>query len=108
MICPPPPISEFGALSYHRVKPGNISVFEDEIKFECLLPLALIGNETAECLASGKWSEIPECRSKYSNNSFTILKTPYYRSKQILQWEKLSHHYHCYIAISGDQCPVLF
>ncbi|KAL8163533.1 UNVERIFIED_CONTAM: hypothetical protein K2H54_028808, partial [Gekko kuhli] len=44
------------------LKPGNISVFQDEIKFECLLPLALIGNETARCLASQNWSEIPECR----------------------------------------------
>ncbi|XP_015270400.1 PREDICTED: beta-2-glycoprotein 1-like [Gekko japonicus] len=62
VICPPPPISEFGALSYHRLKPGNISVFQDEIKFECLLPSALIDNETARYLALQKWSGIPECR----------------------------------------------
>nr|XP_056722485.1 beta-2-glycoprotein 1 [Euleptes europaea] len=62
VICPLPPISEFGALSYRRFKPGNISVFQDVIKFECLLPLALIGNEIARCLATGNWSEIPECR----------------------------------------------
>ncbi|XP_048346851.1 beta-2-glycoprotein 1 isoform X1 [Sphaerodactylus townsendi] len=62
VICPPPPISEFGALSYHRFKPGNMSVFQDMIKFECQLPLALIGNEMATCLATGNWSEIPECR----------------------------------------------
>lgn len=72
VICPPPPVSEFGALSYHRLKPGNISVFQDEVKFDCLLPLALIGNETARCLASRKWSKIPECRSKYSKDVYYV------------------------------------
>ncbi|XP_054834688.1 beta-2-glycoprotein 1 isoform X1 [Eublepharis macularius] len=62
VMCPSPPISEFGALSYRRLKPGNISFFQDEIKFECLLPLALIGPEKARCLATGIWSKIPECR----------------------------------------------
>uniref|UniRef100_A0A8D0DHZ7 Beta-2-glycoprotein 1 n=1 Tax=Salvator merianae TaxID=96440 RepID=A0A8D0DHZ7_SALMN len=63
VICAPPPVSEFGALSYRRLKPGNISVFRDVILFECLSPLALFGNETAECLATGNWSAIPECKS---------------------------------------------
>nr|XP_034959913.1 beta-2-glycoprotein 1 isoform X2 [Zootoca vivipara] len=63
VVCPPPPVSEFGALSYLKLVPGNVSVFQDVIKFECLPPLALFGNETAKCLASGNWSELPECRS---------------------------------------------
>ncbi|XP_032994781.1 beta-2-glycoprotein 1 isoform X1 [Lacerta agilis] len=63
VVCPPPPVSEFGALTYHKLLPGNVSVFQDVIKFECLPPLALFGNETAKCLASGNWSELPECRS---------------------------------------------
>nr|XP_020662111.1 beta-2-glycoprotein 1 isoform X2 [Pogona vitticeps] len=62
VICPPPPVSEFSALLYHRFKPGNISVFQDKIKFDCLSPLALIGNEIAFCQADGSWSAIPECR----------------------------------------------
>ncbi|XP_062976104.1 beta-2-glycoprotein 1 [Elgaria multicarinata webbii] len=63
VICPPPPVSEFGALSYHRNNPGNIFVFQDVITFECLSPYALFGNETASCLSNGNWSELPECRS---------------------------------------------
>ncbi|XP_053154386.1 beta-2-glycoprotein 1 [Hemicordylus capensis] len=63
VICPPPPVSEFGALSYRNLNPGNITVFQDVVKFECLPPLALIGNEIATCLANGTWSELPECIS---------------------------------------------
>ncbi|XP_061471564.1 beta-2-glycoprotein 1 [Rhineura floridana] len=63
VICPPPPVSPFGALFYLRLKPGNILVFQDVVKFECLSPLALFGNETAKCLANGSWSALPECRS---------------------------------------------
>uniref|UniRef100_A0A8D2JKA4 Beta-2-glycoprotein 1 n=1 Tax=Varanus komodoensis TaxID=61221 RepID=A0A8D2JKA4_VARKO len=62
VICPPPPISPYEALTYRRLKPGNISVFQDVIMFECLSPLALFGSETATCLATGNWSELPECR----------------------------------------------
>ncbi|KAJ6656504.1 hypothetical protein lerEdw1_003793, partial [Lerista edwardsae] len=63
VICPPPPVSEFGVLSYHRLNSGNISVFRDVIKFDCLLPFALFGSETATCLANGNWSNLPECKS---------------------------------------------
>nr|XP_060619056.1 beta-2-glycoprotein 1-like isoform X1 [Anolis sagrei ordinatus] len=63
VICPPPPVSEFSVLSFQRLKPGNISAFQDEIKFECLLPYALLGNETAVCQADGNWSALPECRA---------------------------------------------
>ncbi|XP_063149550.1 beta-2-glycoprotein 1 [Candoia aspera] len=63
VICPPPPVSEFGALSYHKNKPGNTFVFQDIIRFECLLPFALFGSETAVCQANGRWSALPECRS---------------------------------------------
>uniref|UniRef100_A0A8B9BE08 Beta-2-glycoprotein 1 n=1 Tax=Anser brachyrhynchus TaxID=132585 RepID=A0A8B9BE08_9AVES len=63
VTCPPPPLSEFGVLSYRHVKPGNISYYMDTIIFECVPPLALIGNETATCQANGTWSSIPECRA---------------------------------------------
>uniref|UniRef100_A0A8B9PFW5 Beta-2-glycoprotein 1 n=1 Tax=Apteryx owenii TaxID=8824 RepID=A0A8B9PFW5_APTOW len=63
VTCAPPSLSEFGVLSYRRLKPGNVSTFLDTITFECLPPLALIGNETATCMANGNWSGIPECRS---------------------------------------------
>ncbi|KAJ7318004.1 hypothetical protein JRQ81_004166 [Phrynocephalus forsythii] len=63
VICPPPPVSEFSALSYRRLKSGNISVFQDKIELECLPPLALFGNETAFCQANGSWTAMPECRS---------------------------------------------
>ncbi|XP_040386574.1 beta-2-glycoprotein 1 isoform X2 [Cygnus olor] len=63
VTCPPPSLSEFGVLSYHHVKPGNISYYMDTIIFECVPPLALIGNETATCQANGTWSSIPECRA---------------------------------------------
>ncbi|XP_042303504.1 beta-2-glycoprotein 1-like, partial [Sceloporus undulatus] len=63
VICPPPPVSEFSVLSYQRLKPGNISVFQDEINFQCLLPYVLFGNETAVCQADGNWSALPECKA---------------------------------------------
>ncbi|XP_050175218.1 beta-2-glycoprotein 1 isoform X1 [Myiozetetes cayanensis] len=62
VTCPPPPIPEFGVLSYRRSKPGNVSNFLDTITFECVPPLALFGNETATCMANGNWSSIPECK----------------------------------------------
>ncbi|XP_037260949.1 beta-2-glycoprotein 1 isoform X2 [Falco rusticolus] len=62
VTCAPPSLPEFGVLSYRRLKPGNISHFLDTIIFECVPPLALIGNETATCMANGNWSSIPECK----------------------------------------------
>lgn len=64
VTCAPPPLPEFGVLSYRRVKPGHVSHFLDTITFECVPPLALIGNETATCMANGNWSSIPECKGK--------------------------------------------
>ncbi|OXB64825.1 hypothetical protein ASZ78_006563 [Callipepla squamata] len=63
VTCAPPSLPEFGVLSYRHLKPGNISYFMDTIIFECVPPLALIGNETATCQANGTWSSIPECRA---------------------------------------------
>uniref|UniRef100_A0A8V1ABD4 Beta-2-glycoprotein 1 n=1 Tax=Gallus gallus TaxID=9031 RepID=A0A8V1ABD4_CHICK len=63
VTCAPPSLPEFGVLSYRFLKPGNISYFMDTIAFECVPPLALIGNETATCQANGTWSSIPECRA---------------------------------------------
>uniref|UniRef100_A0A8C6K5I2 Beta-2-glycoprotein 1 n=1 Tax=Melopsittacus undulatus TaxID=13146 RepID=A0A8C6K5I2_MELUD len=62
VTCAPPSLPEFSVLSYRRSKPGNVSHFLDTITFECVPPLALIGNETATCMANGNWSSIPECR----------------------------------------------
>ncbi|CAM4554629.1 beta-2-glycoprotein 1 [Lepidochelys kempii] len=62
VTCPPPSLPEFGVISYHKLTPGNESVFQDIIRFECLPSFALFGNETATCMANGSWSDIPECR----------------------------------------------
>ncbi|XP_006017415.1 beta-2-glycoprotein 1 [Alligator sinensis] len=62
VTCPPPQIPEFGVILYHTLKPGNVSVFQDMIRFECLPSFALLGNETAMCTANGNWSNIPECK----------------------------------------------
>ncbi|XP_067403428.1 beta-2-glycoprotein 1 [Emydura macquarii macquarii] len=62
VTCPPPSIPELGVISYHKLSPGNVSVFQDLIRFECLSTFALFGNETATCMASGNWSDIPECK----------------------------------------------
>uniref|UniRef100_A0A8C0J6L5 Beta-2-glycoprotein 1 n=1 Tax=Chelonoidis abingdonii TaxID=106734 RepID=A0A8C0J6L5_CHEAB len=62
VTCPPPSLPEFGVISYHKLMPGNESVFQDIIRFECLPSFALFGNETATCMANGNWSDIPECR----------------------------------------------
>uniref|UniRef100_A0A452J251 Beta-2-glycoprotein 1 n=1 Tax=Gopherus agassizii TaxID=38772 RepID=A0A452J251_9SAUR len=62
VTCPPPSLPEFGVISYHKLTPGNESVFQDIIRFECLPSFALFGNETATCMANGNWSDIPECR----------------------------------------------
>ncbi|XP_013919815.1 PREDICTED: beta-2-glycoprotein 1-like [Thamnophis sirtalis] len=63
VICPPPPVSEFGALSYHRIESGEDFFFQETIRFSCLLPLALFGSETATCQADGSWTALPECKS---------------------------------------------
>ncbi|XP_066188445.1 beta-2-glycoprotein 1 isoform X1 [Sylvia atricapilla] len=62
VTCAPPSLPEFGVLSYRRLSPGNVSHFLDTILFECVPPLALIGNETATCMANGSWSSIPVCK----------------------------------------------
>uniref|UniRef100_A0A8U7NQU9 Beta-2-glycoprotein 1 n=2 Tax=Corvus moneduloides TaxID=1196302 RepID=A0A8U7NQU9_CORMO len=62
VTCAPPLLPEFGVLSYRRLNPGNVSHFLDTILFECVPPLALIGNETAICMANGTWSSIPVCK----------------------------------------------
>ncbi|XP_070596429.1 beta-2-glycoprotein 1 [Erythrolamprus reginae] len=63
VICPPPPVSEFGALSYRKIESGDTFIFQDRIKFSCLLPMALFGSETATCQADGSWTALPECKS---------------------------------------------
>ncbi|XP_034268545.1 beta-2-glycoprotein 1 [Pantherophis guttatus] len=63
VICPPPLVSEFGALSYRKIESGDQFVFQETISFSCLLPLALFGSETATCQADGSWTALPECKS---------------------------------------------
>uniref|UniRef100_A0A8C6X364 Beta-2-glycoprotein 1 n=1 Tax=Naja naja TaxID=35670 RepID=A0A8C6X364_NAJNA len=63
VICPPPPVSEFGVLSYHKIESGETFVFQETIRFSCLLPFAMFGSETATCQADGSWSPLPECKS---------------------------------------------
>ncbi|XP_039181451.1 beta-2-glycoprotein 1 [Crotalus tigris] len=63
VICPPPPVSEFGVLSYHKIDSRDTFIFQDTIRFRCLLPFALFGSETATCQADGSWSALPECKS---------------------------------------------
>uniref|UniRef100_A0A8C3N6T3 Beta-2-glycoprotein 1 n=1 Tax=Geospiza parvula TaxID=87175 RepID=A0A8C3N6T3_GEOPR len=62
VTCAPPSLPEFGVISFRRLHPGNVSHFLDTIQFECVPPLALIGNETATCMANGTWSSIPVCK----------------------------------------------
>nr|XP_006110637.1 beta-2-glycoprotein 1 isoform X2 [Pelodiscus sinensis] len=62
VTCPLPSLPEFGVISYHKLSPGNVSVFQDKISFECLPSFALFGNETATCMANGNWSDIPTCK----------------------------------------------
>ncbi|XP_026566993.1 beta-2-glycoprotein 1 isoform X1 [Pseudonaja textilis] len=62
VICPPPPVSEFGVLSYHKIEAREVFVFQDRIRFSCLLPYAMFGSETATCQADGSWTPLPECK----------------------------------------------
>lgn len=82
VICPPPLVSEFGALSYRKIESGDKFVFQETISFSCLLPLALFGSETATCQADGSWTELPECKCKSYNivlvaGNFGIVLTTY-------------------------------
>ncbi|NWX84569.1 APOH protein, partial [Nothoprocta pentlandii] len=61
VTCAPPALPELGVLSYKT--PRKVFTFMDTITFECVPPLAVIGNETATCMANGNWSSIPECRT---------------------------------------------
>ncbi|ETE70078.1 Beta-2-glycoprotein 1, partial [Ophiophagus hannah] len=63
VICPPPPVSEFGVLAYHKIESGETFVFQETIRFSCLLPFAMFGSETATCQADGSWTPLPECKS---------------------------------------------
>ncbi|XP_067860576.1 beta-2-glycoprotein 1-like [Heptranchias perlo] len=61
--CPPPTPLKNGKVRFHPTgRPNNISVFGDMIFYECNEGLALFGNETGYCLASGKWTNSPQCK----------------------------------------------
>ncbi|XP_078510439.1 beta-2-glycoprotein 1 isoform X2 [Lissotriton helveticus] len=61
VICPPPPIPEFGKLEISNTRPKNIYQFQDAVHYECLEKYALFGNDSATCGADGNWSSIPRC-----------------------------------------------
>lgn len=61
VICPPPPIPEFGKLEISKSRPKNIYTFQDAVHYECLEKYALFGNDSATCGADGNWSSIPRC-----------------------------------------------
>lgn len=62
VTCPPPEVPEFGKLRHYEPRPGNVSLFNDVVEYECLYYTALFGNSTAYCMANGNWSQIPECK----------------------------------------------
>ncbi|XP_029455194.1 beta-2-glycoprotein 1 [Rhinatrema bivittatum] len=62
VTCPFPPVPEFGKIVFHLPKTGNVSIFQDVVRYSCLPNYALFGNETVSCLANGNWSDFPECR----------------------------------------------
>ncbi|XP_078257568.1 beta-2-glycoprotein 1-like [Rhinoraja longicauda] len=60
--CSPPITPINGKIIFHDTTQTNhIFIFGDMISYECRQGLALIGNETGFCLASGKWTNAPQC-----------------------------------------------
>ncbi|KAL1006079.1 hypothetical protein UPYG_G00067580 [Umbra pygmaea] len=62
VTCGLPPIPTYGKITYDRRFSGNTTMFGFGVNYECLPPLALIGNERGYCSANGKWTEPPECK----------------------------------------------
>ncbi|KAG8445946.1 hypothetical protein GDO86_013713, partial [Hymenochirus boettgeri] len=72
VTCLPPPVPEFGYLTYYKPKDGNYSWYTDVVKFQCQTKYAMFGNETATCMANGNWSQTPECREIKCNRPTEI------------------------------------
>ncbi|XP_010887631.2 beta-2-glycoprotein 1 [Esox lucius] len=62
LTCGLPPIPAYGKIVYDSLFYGNTVVFGFGVSYQCLPPLALIGNERGMCSANGKWTEPPECK----------------------------------------------
>ncbi|XP_032900024.1 beta-2-glycoprotein 1 isoform X2 [Amblyraja radiata] len=61
--CSPPIAPINGKVGFHPTgQTKNIFIFGDIISYECRQGLALIGNETGFCLASGNWTNAPQCK----------------------------------------------
>lgn len=60
--CGPAPIPQFGMIIYDKIIRGNNIHYGTTGTYKCLPPFALFGKERAECTASGKWTETPQCQ----------------------------------------------
>ncbi|CAL9700477.1 unnamed protein product [Knipowitschia caucasica] len=60
--CGPAPIPEFGMIIYDKIIRGNNIYYGTSGTYKCLAPLALFGEERAECRANGQWTETPQCQ----------------------------------------------
>ncbi|XP_056410451.1 beta-2-glycoprotein 1-like [Hyla sarda] len=62
VTCPPPEIPYLGRLESYEPREGNVSFYQDVVRYSCQNNYALIGHENATCRANGTWSPMPECR----------------------------------------------
>eukprot|EP00062_Callorhinchus_milii_P004728 gi/632943404/ref/XP_007886930.1/ PREDICTED: beta-2-glycoprotein 1 [Callorhinchus milii] len=61
--CSPPTLPMYGSIKFSNPHGAtDIPVFGESVTYSCNQGLALIGNETSFCLASGKWSQAPVCK----------------------------------------------
>ncbi|XP_072240679.1 beta-2-glycoprotein 1-like [Leuresthes tenuis] len=56
------PIPEFGIVVYDKSIRGNTTDYGLTATYACLPPYAVFGNPTAECTASGTWTQTPICQ----------------------------------------------
>ena len=65
VTCGLPPIPKNALLTYEMIfTANNPSVYGDIVSYQCLPPLALLGNKTATCTHQGVWSEPPVCQRR--------------------------------------------
>ncbi|KAF7653230.1 hypothetical protein LDENG_00085810 [Lucifuga dentata] len=62
VTCGLAPIPQYGMIVYNKRVRGNTTDYGTTGTYTCLPPHVAIGNIKAECTASGKWTELPECR----------------------------------------------
>ncbi|KAF7223841.1 beta-2-glycoprotein 1 [Nothobranchius furzeri] len=61
VTCGLAPIPQFGLVIYSRRVRGGTVDYGMVATYSCLPPYAVFGKATAECTASGYWTETPEC-----------------------------------------------